>query len=141
MKRFFPIFVLLAISCASRPFEGWTNTDSARQIAYSAVHVVDWVQTLDIAKNPDKYSECGLAKNFIGTKPTESRIHLYMGSTLILHTAMSAMLKPKYRKWFQYIWIGIEAGTVYSNYSVGYTSNFGVKARNKKRETRQKPIN
>ena len=117
------LFLILMVGCASVPFEGWTKADPARQVTSTALHVADWAQTAEIARDP-KYCEAGLAGIVIGEYPEESDVHIYFASTLILQTAISAMLAPKYRAAWQYVWIGTEAATVTHNYSIGLKVSF-----------------
>jgi len=116
--------LLLMVGCASVPFGGWTKADTARQVAYTALHVADWAQTVEISRSNGEYYEAGLAGIVIGEYPEESDVHLYFASTLILQTAISAMLAPKYRAAWQYVWIGAEGVTVAHNYSIGLRFGF-----------------
>jgi len=116
--------IVLMVGCASVPFEGWTKADTARQVTYTALHIADWAQTVDISKSNGEYYESGLAGIVIGEYPEESDVHLYFASTLILHTAISAMLSPKYRSAWQYVWIGAEGVTAAHNYSIGLRFGF-----------------
>ena len=124
MKRYFLCIIFVLCGCASVPFEGWTKADTARQVTYTALHVADWAQTAEISRSNGEYCEAGGAGIFIGEHPEESDVHIYFASTLLLQTAISAMLKPKYRKAWQYIWIGAEAATVAHNFSIGLNAEF-----------------
>jgi len=124
MKTIVALCLLLLVGCASAPFEGWTKADTTRQVAYSALHVADWAQTVEITHSNGRYYEAGLASYAMGHHPDEPEVHLYMGSTLLLQTAISAMLEPKYRRAWQYVWIGSEGGTVLHNYSIGLRFGF-----------------
>ena len=116
--------LLLLVGCASVPFEGWTKADTTRQVAYTALHVMDWAQTTEIARSNGEYYEAGLAGIVIGEHPEESAVHVYFASTLLLQTAISAMLEPKYRAAWQYVWIGAEGVTVAHNFSIGLRFGF-----------------
>ena len=124
MKRYFLFIIFVLCGCASVPFEGWTKADTARQVAYTALHIADWGQTVDISRNPDKYYEAGLAGLVIGEHPSESQVHTYMATTLLIQTAIPAMLAPEYRKWWQYVWISAECVTVAHNLSIGLRVGF-----------------
>jgi hypothetical protein len=130
MKYFIVIFCLLFVGCASVPFENWTKEDTERQIAYTAFHAWDWMQTKQIARNPDQYKEIGLPAVFYGEHPSESEVDFFCASTLLIQTAIPAMLKSETkngyhpRKWYQMIWIGLEAGTVAHNFQLGLHGEF-----------------
>ena len=124
MKRYFLCIIFVLCGCASVPFEGWTKADTARQVAYAALHVMDWAQTAEIARSNGEYYEAGLAGIVIGEYPEESDVHVYFASTLLLQTAISAMLEPEYRSAWQYVWIGAEGVTVAHNFSIGLRFGF-----------------
>ncbi|MGD9159002.1 MAG: hypothetical protein PVG39_11390 [Desulfobacteraceae bacterium] len=123
-KLFIILFCFLMTGCATRPFKNWTKEDTQRQIVYTVEHAVDWMQTKQIAKNPGKYKEIGLPGVFYGEHPSTSEVDFFFASTLLIQTAIPAMLKPKYRKWYQMIWIGLETGTVFRNFSLGLHGEF-----------------
>jgi len=124
MKTITTLCVLFLVGCASVPFEGWTKADTTRQVAYTALHVMDWAQTTEISRSNGEYYEAGLAGIVIGEHPEESDVHVYFASTLLLQTAISAMLEPKYRSAWQYVWIGAEGVTVAHNFSIGLRFGF-----------------
>ena len=115
------ITLLLLSGCASHYGQDWSSADTARQAAYTVLHVQDWRQTLEISRNPDQYSET----NFIlGRHPSESEVNSYMAGTLLLNSLIAPALKPKYRRWFQYIGIGVEGACVVNNLSIGLHGGF-----------------
>lgn len=124
MKRFAPILIVFMIGCAHRPFEDWTRADTARQVAYTALHIIDISQTVQIAKNPDNFKEIGLLKFYSGEHPSEQQVYEFGITTLILQTAIPAMLKSKYRRIYQWFWIGAEGGNVARNFSIGLHGSF-----------------
>jgi hypothetical protein len=117
-------FLVFFIGCASTPFEGWTKADTMRQAAYTGLHIVDWAQTIQIARNPDKFEECGLLRIVSGNHPTDTQVHQFFGGTLILQTVIPSMLKPKYRQAWQTMWIGIEGSNDIRNFSLGLHGEF-----------------
>lgn len=112
---------ILLSGCASTFAEKWSTGDTIREVTYGTLHVVDWGQTRYIAKHPDKYEE---RNPLIGRHPSTGRVDIYMGSTLLLHPVISGYLKPEYRRWWQYITIGIEGGAVVNNASIGVKIGF-----------------
>ncbi len=53
-------FVLVAALLTSLPpsaYAEWSKQDQQRQLAYTALHMVGWGQTLDIADQPKDYYE------------------------------------------------------------------------------------
>lgn len=98
----------------------WSEGDKWRQGIYTALHVVDWNQTHQIARNP-----LNTERNpIMGPDPSAGQIDRYFAGTLIIHYALAHSLPSKWRERFQYVTIGVEAGAVAHNWSVGYTIEF-----------------
>jgi hypothetical protein len=116
MKYITIFFCFLISGCVAKPFMFWTNADTARQAIYTVVHIMDWSQTTETSRKPKKYKE---NNPILGKHPSETAVHIYMFITLLLQTAIPAILKPRPRKWYQIIWIGIESYTVYHNFTIG----------------------
>lgn len=110
--------------------ENWTWQDTAWQGAFVAVLAADWTQTRYIAKNPDKYHE---TNPILGKHPSTSQVDTYMAGCVLGHTLISLALPPKAeifgytinpRRIWQGVWIGIEAGYVIHNTSIGVKFEF-----------------
>ncbi len=111
----------LLAGCASTFGEKWSKTDTNREILWQGVNVIDWGQTRYIAKHPEKYQE---NNPIIGKHPSTGAVDIYMASSALLHPIAAAYLKPKYRKWFQYITIGMSGGCVLNNVNIGVKIGF-----------------
>lgn len=120
MKYIFLTLIIFATGCAARFGEDWSKADTTRQLTYTALHVADWGTTLDIKNHDDLYER----NPTLGKHPSRKKINLMVGGSLIIQTIIPPMLNPRARKWYQYIWIGIEGAAVCNNYSVGLKSNF-----------------
>ena len=101
--------------------ENWKKEDTYRELTWTALLIADYGQTMNIAKNPDKYHEYN---PILGSHPSQSSVNVYMLSAAIIHPAISYILPPKYRKWWQYITIGIEIGAVTNNFIAGIGISF-----------------
>ena len=115
------LIILLLIPIQVDAFDEWTKKDTNYQLTYAVFHIVDWGQTRTIAKNSNKYSELN---PILGKHPSIGKVNTYFLTTLVGHTAISYMLPKKYRRYWQVVWIGLEAGTVAHNYSVGIKTSF-----------------
>lgn len=105
--------ILMGALCA--PCSAMDGSELTKQIAYTALHIADWQQTRQIARDPRYYE-----KNLIlGSKPTQAEVNRYMGATLIGHWAMSVMLKEEARRLWQDGTIVLEAATVHRNHRIG----------------------
>lgn len=96
-------------------FAGWNSADTKREILYGLLHTTDWLQTQEIARNPDYY-ETNLV---LGSNPSVGEVNTYFAMTLIGHVTISYFLPEKHRKIWQFITIGIEAGVVGHNVLIG----------------------
>lgn len=98
----------------------WTKSDKWRQGAYTALHVADWLQTRQISKR-DEFTE---RNTILGEHPFTEDVDRYFAVTLIAHYLIADNLPPKYRRAFQYVTIGVQAGAVGHNYSAGVQIRF-----------------
>ena len=95
---------------------GWSTADTYRQSGVVALMGIDWMQTRKIAQNPDDYHE---HNPVLGSNPSTEKVDVYFPVCIAAHTAVSMALPPEYRKWWQYVFIGVQAGVVASNFSIG----------------------
>jgi hypothetical protein len=100
---------------------GWTTADTYRQAGMLSLTMIDWAQTRKIAQNPDKYYE---NNPVLGKHPSTERVDMYFPICMAAHTAVAMALPTKYRKWWQYVFIGVEAGMVANNLSIGLGMGF-----------------
>lgn len=113
------ILFLLLISSAQA--DEWTREDSYREATYLTLHTMDWAQTRNIARNPDKWHE---QNSILGKHPSVGKVDGYFALTGLAHVAFSYCLPSEYRKAFQYVTIGIEGGAVAHNFSIGVGTKF-----------------
>ena len=99
----------------------WTTADTLRQAAVTALLVVDWQQTRWAMEHPSKYREINSA---LGESPSTGRLNNYTAISIVGHAAVSVLLPTEWRHGWQYVWIGIEAHTVYRNHKVGVRMEF-----------------
>jgi hypothetical protein len=99
----------------------WTREDTYRQVAVTALLIVDWGQTRWIAKHPSQLYE---TNHFLGEHPSIARINNYFAASILWHAAISTLLPPDWRKGWQYVWIGIELEYVRRNYHIGVKVDF-----------------
>jgi hypothetical protein len=93
----------------------------ALEAAYLTVHCVDWAQTRQIAQEPQHWRELNPA---MPEHPTTGQVNRYFLLTAAAHITVSSMLPERQRKVWQYLTIGVEAGIVGRNYSIGLTGRF-----------------
>lgn len=110
--------------CAS----DWTRDDTAWQAGYLALHVADWGQTRNIVRRADTGCDgdplCIERNPILGRNPSIKRVDTYFAFTALAHTAISYALPPDWRRSWQLITIGVEAGVVGYNYKLGLKMDF-----------------
>ncbi|MFZ2540349.1 MAG: hypothetical protein WAW75_01095 [Gallionella sp.] len=114
------ILALLLVSTSAFADE-WTSADSKREAVYLTLHTLDWAQTRNIARNPDKWHE---QNNILGKHPSVPQVDRYFIATAALQFAVAYYLPAEYRKAFQYLSIGHDAGFVAHNFSIGIGVRF-----------------
>jgi len=110
------VFVLLL--CLSVPAHAWSEADTRRQVGYFVLHTIDWGQSLG---QYDEYSE---TNPILGSHPSRGDVNRYFLLTGIAHYGISRSLPPAYRKWWQRVTIGVQAGAVAHNFSIGVDVRF-----------------
>lgn len=99
----------------------WTKADTARHVGYTVLHLQDYKQTRQIAKNPDRWHE----NNFIlGEHPSKSRVDIYFAATWLGMTGLAYVLPRGWRDGLQYLGIAVEGYCVGHNYSIGLTGEW-----------------
>ena len=130
MKYLWILFILLfLVSPALAEDNKWTKADTARQLTFTAITGVDWLQTKEIARNP-KYYE---TNPYLGKYPSQRKVDTYFAFCVSGHAIISYLLPTKMeiyecrinpREVWQYFWIGVEAGYVGHNYNVDIRIRF-----------------
>ncbi len=99
----------------------WSTQDKTLEGTYQVLHVLDWGQTRDIAKNPDKYYEMN---PILGKHPSTTEVDIYFITTAILHPIVTHLLPNTWRPWWQGITISVSGVCVVNNFAVGIKMDF-----------------
>lgn len=119
MKNILAVFLLLfSISATAND---WTTSDTQREAMYLTLHAIDWAQTRNIARNPDRWGETNA---ILGNNPSVDRVDAYFTAMALMHYAIAVSLPTEYRAIFQYVTIGVEAGYVRHNLQFGVGIGF-----------------
>jgi len=120
--RIATLAALLALAPAiARASDPWTTADSWREGAYLTLHAIDWAQTRNTARNPDRWCEDNV---ILGNHPSAGRVDRYFALTALAHVGLAATLPASWRVPFQYVTIGVEVGAVAKNFSLGLGMRF-----------------
>jgi hypothetical protein len=117
MKIFIIIIFFCLIPALSFASDPWSIQDIALESTYIALHVIDWGQTRDIAKNPDEYHEA--YNPLLGNHPSKDKVDLWFLTTTVTHILITNYLPSECRPYFQGVTIGIAGSLVLINFSVG----------------------
>ncbi|MFA6903332.1 MAG: hypothetical protein WC236_09640 [Gallionellaceae bacterium] len=119
MKNFLAAFLFLFSITATA--DDWTRLDAEREVVYLIVDAMDWAQTRNIARNPDRWYETNA---ILGDHPSVDKVDAYFVGMALAHCAIAAALPADYRAAFQYATIGIEVGYVHRNLQLGIGIKF-----------------
>ena len=115
------IIALAFINATSAIANEWSKENTRNEIVYQTLAMVDWAQTINIAHNPNRWSEQNIL--FVA-HPAVSHVNQYFIVTGALQFTVAYFMPAKYRSIFQYVTIGIETGAVINNFSVGINAKF-----------------
>jgi len=119
MSKLVFVFLLFSSSCFAA--DSWTDGDTNREYAYLALHTADWLQTRQISKHPERWGESNL---ILGKHPSTRNVDVYFALAGLAHYEVAKLLPTEWRKAFQYLSIGIEAGYVAHNLAFGVRAKF-----------------
>ena len=117
MKTLIILIIPFLIGCLHT--DPWTKTDKILEGTYLTLHCVDWLQTR--SADWDEFHE---TNPILGRAPSKTKTDLYFLTTGILHPVITHVLPQEYRKYWQAVTIGIEAGVVVHNFHIGMRIGF-----------------
>jgi len=127
-KLLLTVVLLLVLSSDCFAFDDWSKLDVAFETAYVIVTVIDWGQTLDIAKRPNQYSEIN---PFLGKHPSVDLVNTFIPISIAGHILISALIpndceifSMKCRTLWQSVTLGAESYMVVNNFNIGLRMNF-----------------
>ena len=128
-------FVWVLLLAPARAAERWDDTDKVLGATALTFTVADWAQTRYIAQNPcinagggtdcaDPYREVGLARHFIGERPTTGQVDRYFTGVLVAGALAAHYLPSAYRKGFLGGITLLEISVVANNRRIGLRMEF-----------------
>lgn len=125
MKSIMACIVILItmnlLGCASSK---WTKADTLREAAFFVVEGMDYLQTKQIVKDPDRQEN----NPILGSNPDQNTIDIYFGACILGHYLIARYLPSDWefygykfhpRAAWQWTFIGFESGVVYRNHRKG----------------------
>jgi len=113
------LFIVLLFIPIDVYADNWSHEDTMIQILYSAYHIGDWNQTLQITESED-YEE---TNKILGRNPSDDQVNLYFASTLLAHYYIAQRLSQPYRAYWQSFWISVEHDYLRRNTRHGFKVN------------------
>jgi len=104
--------------------DNWRPEDTRRQIAYTTIAIIDAGQTADIQRNDGIHEAVPAANAILGDQPSPGETAAYFAGAAVLNYAVSAMLPPKARTWWQWSTITVNGAIVANNYQLGLRWGF-----------------
>jgi hypothetical protein len=102
----------------------WTRADTHREIAYHVVAWMDAATTADIKNHDDIEEKAPITRQVIGKNPSNGEVVAWFAATSVVHYGISRALPKPYRKYWQYVTIGVESAMVVNNVSLGLRWGF-----------------
>jgi len=122
LKKLFIIFVLLfLVSAKGMAADKWSTQDVALEITWQVLHsLIDWPQTIHIAKNP-RYHE---VNPLIGRHPSVAKVNVWFLTTALLHPVITHYLPKEYRLPWQALSLTVSSVCVFHNFLIGIKIDF-----------------
>ena len=126
-NTYYRTILIFLILCYSAPVysyqagEGWTWKDTAYESVFACLTIIDWGQTRYSSLHPEQYTE---TNPILGDHPSVTKVDVYFPAAIVGHALISAALPPKYRRWWQFFWIGAEGYTISNNARAGVRIEF-----------------
>lgn len=110
-------------SAAKKPDYTWTSLDTALELTYLTLRVIDRNQTIEIARHPERYTE---NNRILGSHPSISEVNRYMLLLAVTHPIISYKLPRPLRTVWQGVTIVEVGNAVYGNHRLGiaYTLHY-----------------
>jgi hypothetical protein len=128
MKSLLLLTLLLFASSSFAADWSWNKEDISLEVISAGITVVDWGQTLGI-----EHTRRVETNPILGDRPSRGRINRYFSAVMALHPLISAALpreaepfgwKISPRLAWQYVYFGVEAAAISSNFRGGLRMSF-----------------
>jgi len=96
--------------------DDWGDEDTAREIVYQVLHVMDYKQTKYISRHCDLYTELN---PILGTCPDSGEVDRYFLLMGLAHYGISKWLSHKHRGTWQNVTVIVQVNVVVRNASIG----------------------
>lgn len=115
------LIALLLLSSLPTRAQEWTTTDKQLAVAAGAVLMLDWGQTLYVARHPQQFVE---NNRLLGEHPSVVRVNTYFLTVLAAGIGATAFVPDQYRTYLLGGALAFEIGVVARNRHVGIRLSF-----------------
>ena len=127
MKLFAPasrlaVAALLACAANANAADPWSNTDKVLAGAFLSSLTADYLQTRQIAREPDRWYEQN--NPLLGDQPSVSRVNLIFLTSAVVTLGVAHLLPSKWRKVLLVSGTVVEAGFAAHNARIGLKVGF-----------------
>ena len=105
----------------AQSLQPYNTQDLVLESTWIAIDAMDWLQTRNIARNPDQYYE---TNPILGKHPSVRQVNTYFALCVLGHIAATNILKRPYRTYLQVFSIGVSMQYVNNNYGLGIKMNW-----------------
>ena len=113
------LFGLLPSLCEAR--DPWEGSDYMLAGAALAALAVDWGQTRNVAKNPQRFAE---TNPILGPSPSVGKVDAYFVGAMIGTVALAHLMPRDYRRLFLTGTLTVELAAIEQNRSIGVKVEF-----------------
>jgi len=124
MKKYILIIMLFLISTipgAGICADPWTPAQKYAQAGITAMQIIDWGQTRNIASHPESFRE---SNPIMGNHPSKGSVDAYFLLSIPVHILATHFTPSKYRKYIQAIQIGSSGYCITENFRIGLGVKF-----------------
>lgn len=119
-KRTGPISAITKTAQQLQP--NWKDENTEMQVLHGILQTIDWGQTRDIARNPDKFIE---RNQQLGSNPSTGKVDKHFALTELSNVAAALLIKnPELRKLFQVLSVGSQNRVAGRNQEIGIKMDF-----------------
>jgi hypothetical protein len=116
MKR---MMLVLLVAMLPASAQDWKSSDVILESTAQALIVADWLQTAQIERKTQAGCPIHETNPLIGNTCNRGRLNRYFAASMVLQFLAVRFASDDVRPWIEAVSIGVEAGCVGNNYSLG----------------------
>lgn len=121
MKRLVIVLILVMMASSAEAADKWTTGNYALEGVYLGALAIDWMQTRNIARHPDRFKEYN---PILGSHPHSDKVDLICLGSALGHVLVTHMLPEEYRPYWQWSTAALEVSAVGWNFNAGIAAKW-----------------